>query len=81
MSEFDNMKDEAGKLAQEHPEQVKQGEQFAGKRPRTWPRRSSAARVARVARTPGRAARTLARTSKPAAQPAPAARKACAITW
>lgn len=31
MSEFDNMKDEAGKLAQEHPEQVKQGEQFAGK--------------------------------------------------
>ena len=31
MSEFDNMKDEAEKLAQEHPEQVKQGEQFAEK--------------------------------------------------
>ena len=31
MSEFDNMKNEAEKLAQEHPEQVKQGEQFAEK--------------------------------------------------
>jgi hypothetical protein len=31
MSEFDNLKDEAEKLAREHPEQVKQGEQWAEK--------------------------------------------------
>jgi hypothetical protein len=31
MSEFDNVKNEAEKLAQEHPEQVKQGEQWAEK--------------------------------------------------
>ncbi len=31
MSEFDNLKNEGEKLAQEHPEQVKQGEQFAEK--------------------------------------------------
>ena len=31
MSEFDNLKNEAEKLAQEHPEQVKQGEQWAEK--------------------------------------------------
>jgi hypothetical protein len=31
MSEFDNMKNEAEKLAQEHPEQVKEGEQWAEK--------------------------------------------------
>ena len=78
MSEFDNLKNEAEQLAQEHPDQVKEGEQFAEKEARTWPGRSSAARVTR---TPDRAARTPARTSKPAAQPAPAARKACAITW
>jgi hypothetical protein len=31
MSDFDNLKDEAEKLAQEHPDQVKQGEQLAEK--------------------------------------------------
>lgn len=31
MSEFDNLKNEAEKLAQEHPEQVKKGEQWAEK--------------------------------------------------
>jgi hypothetical protein len=31
MSDFDNMKDEAEKLAQQHPDQVKEGEQFAEK--------------------------------------------------
>lgn len=31
MSEFDNLKNEAEKLAQEHPEQVKEGEQWAEK--------------------------------------------------
>jgi hypothetical protein len=31
MSDFDKMKDEAEKLAQEHPDQVKQGEQWAEK--------------------------------------------------
>jgi hypothetical protein len=30
MSEFDKLKDEAAKLAQEHPKQVKQGEQVGG---------------------------------------------------
>lgn len=31
MSDFENMKDEAEKLAQQHPDQVKEGEQFAEK--------------------------------------------------
>lgn len=31
MSEFDNLKNEAEKLAREHPEQVKEGEQWAEK--------------------------------------------------
>jgi hypothetical protein len=31
MSEFDNLKNDAEKLAREHPEQVKEGEQFAEK--------------------------------------------------
>jgi hypothetical protein len=31
MSEFDNLKNEAEQLAQEHPDQVKEGEQFAEK--------------------------------------------------
>ena len=31
MSEFDNLKNEAEQLAQQHPDQVKQGEQFAEK--------------------------------------------------
>ena len=29
MSEFDNLKDDAEKLAQQHPDQVRQGEQAA----------------------------------------------------
>lgn len=31
MSEFDNLKNEAEQAAQQHPEQVKEGEQFAEK--------------------------------------------------
>jgi len=31
MSEFDNLKNEGEQLAQEHPDQVKEGEQFAEK--------------------------------------------------
>ena len=32
MSEFDKLKDEATKEAKEHPQQVKEGEQFAEKK-------------------------------------------------
>jgi hypothetical protein len=31
MSEFDNLKNEAEQLAQQHPDQVKEGEQWAEK--------------------------------------------------
>ena len=83
MSEFDKLKDDAEKYAQDHPEQVQKGEQAAEKKlglpgqensgsgQQDSPARTSPARGASTTRAPGPAGKT-SRTPEAAEASSPA---------